>query len=165
MSTDIPPLALAFLHQTQAAAKNRIRSQKAAQEGNTEAALLFQALAEAQDVHSKKTLLFLRGRVQSTAGNLAESLQEARELAVELLEATILSQAEGDQAGSALLTQMAKSLASHLALPCTPCGETQHIYICAICGHIHVGGSADDKPGRCPVCQAVPDKFAEVAAA
>ncbi len=164
MSADISPLAMAFLRQAQAAAKNRIRAQKAAQEGNAEAALLFVALAEAQDVHVKKTMLFLRGRLESTADNLAETLQEARELAVDLLEATILAQAEGDKAGGALLTQMAKSMVSHLALPCMPCGSRLHVYVCTICGHIHVSGAGEQGPGRCPVCQAVPEKFTEVAA-
>lgn len=160
MATDISPLALAFLRQAQAASKNRIRAQKAAQEGNAEAARLFLALAEAQDVHVKKSLLFLRGRLESTADNLAETLLEARELAVDLLEATILAQAEGDKAACSLLTQMAKSIASHLTLPAATCGADQHMYVCSICGHIHVG----EAPGRCPVCQAVPEKFAVVAA-
>jgi len=160
MPTDISPLALAFLRQAQGAAKNRIRAQKATQEGNAEAARLFVALADAQDVHVKKTLMLLRGKLESTADNLAEALLEARELAMELLEDTILAQAEGDKAACSLLTQMAKSLASHLSLPDMPCAKGQHMYVCTICGHIHVG----DAPGRCPVCQAVPEKFAVVTA-
>jgi rubrerythrin len=158
----VPALALAFVHQAQAASKNRVRGQKAFQEGNLRAAGLFKALAEAQDIHAKKTLLFLRGRIEDTACNEAEALQETRELFVDSLEWTILSLAEGDKAASALLTQMARTLKSHMDLACAEAGEA--FYVCTICGHIHAAADGEDGPGRCPVCQAVPEKFSRVAA-
>jgi len=32
--------------------------------------------------------------------------------------------------------------------------------VCTICGYIHTG----ETPGRCPVCQALPEKFTKVQA-
>lgn len=159
MQTDDEPLAQAFVRQSVAAAKNRIRASKAAQE-NSPSQALFLALAQAQDVQAKKALLILRGRIGSTTENLAWALQESREMAVETLPWTVLAQAEGDRAAGALLVQMARALSSHLNL-----GETALIgktvyQVCAICGHIHAG----EDPGRCPVCQALPEKFVAVRA-
>jgi len=156
MQTDAEPLALAFVHQSAAAARNRIRAQKAAQEGGP--AALFLALAQAQEVHAKKALMLLRGRIGNTAENLAEALQEARELAVETLGWTAQTQEQGTPAAAALLLQMARAVASHVAMPAPADGEAY--WVCAVCGHIHVG----PPPGRCPVCQAVPEKFSRIAA-
>ena len=157
----VPALAMAFLHQAQAAAKNRVRGQKAAQEGDLRASGLFKALAEAQDIHAKKTLLYLRGRIEDTAHNEAEALQETRELFVDSLEWTILALAEGDKPATALLTQMARTLKSHMDLASAEAGV---LYVCSICGHIHAAQDEAGGPGRCPVCQAVPEKFTRVAA-
>lgn len=157
MHPDTEPLAQAFVRQSVAAAKNRIRAQKAAQEKDP-AQVLFLALAQAQDVQAKKALMLLRGRIGGTQENLAEALQESREMAVETLPWTVLAQAEGDRAAGALLVQMARALASHLALGQTPVPAGAVYQVCTICGHIHVGAD----PGRCPVCQALPEKFEEV---
>jgi rubrerythrin len=135
-----------------AAAKNRIRAQKAAQEGGP--APLFLALALAQEVHARKALMLLRGRIGTSAENLAEAVQETRELAVDSLSLTALAQAQGESAAAALLLQMARALASHLGLPAAQDAAAEY-YVCSICGHIHAGPA----PGRCPVCHAVPEKF------
>jgi rubrerythrin len=159
MQPETEPLADAFVRQSVAAAKNRIRAQKAAQEKNP-AQALFLALAQGQEVQAKKALLLLRGRIGVTAENLAEALQESRELAVETLPWTVLAQAEGDRAAGALLVQMARAQASHLAVHEASLRDAGVYHVCAICGHIHAGAD----PGRCPVCQALPEKFVEVRA-
>ncbi len=155
MQPESDPLALAFVHQSVAAAKNRVRAQKAAIEGGP--APLFLALAQAQEVHAKKALMLLRGRIGNADENLAEAVQEARELAVESLGWTVLAQAEGEAATASLLLQMARAVVSHLA-PRSDSGA--RYWVCGICGHIHAGS----EPGRCPVCHAVPEKFSQVQA-
>lgn len=159
MPPETDPLAEAFVRQSLAAAKNRVRAQKAAQEKHPGEAL-FLALALAQEVQAKKALLLMRGRIGATAENLAEALQESREMAVEALPWTVLAQAEGDRAAGALLVQMARALASHLALREPGAPESAGYHVCGICGYIHTGGN----PGRCPVCQALPEKFTSVRA-
>lgn len=165
MSSDMSPLTQAFVHQSLAAARNQVRASKAAQDGQPGAALALRTLAEAQEVHAKKALTFLRGRIGTSAENLALALQEAREMAVSALGWAVQSEAEADKAAGALLTQMARAVQSHLALPglvqgkpAPSVGGTRY-HVCVICGHIHAG----EAPGRCPVCQAVPEKFHEVA--
>ncbi|MDR3639884.1 MAG: hypothetical protein P4L39_01020 [Humidesulfovibrio sp.] len=157
MHSETEPLADAFVRQSVAAAKNRVRAQKAAQEDNP-VQTLFLALAQGQEVQAKKALLLLRGRIGVTTENLAEALQESREMAVETLPWTVLAQAEGDRAAGALLVQMARAQASHLAVHEAPPTEAAEYHVCAICGHIHPGAD----PGRCPVCQALPEKFIAV---
>ena len=156
MSSESEPLAQAFVRQSLAAAKNRVRAQKAAQDKDPGQAV-FLALAQAQEVQAKKALMLLRGRIGTTAENLAEALQESRELAVETLPWTVLAQAEGDRAAGALLVQMARALASHLGLAAREDAQDAPLeyHVCSICGYIHAGS----QPGRCPVCQALPEKF------
>jgi rubrerythrin len=159
MFSESDPLAQAFVRQSLAAAKNRVRAQRAAQDKNPGQAV-FLALAQAQEVQAKKALMLLRGRIGTTAENLAEALQESRELAVETLPWTVLAQAEGDRAAGALLVQMARALASHMSLR-EPEAPGEGVYqVCTICGYIHAG----EGPGRCPVCQALPEKFTSVRA-
>lgn len=157
MAPETEPLAGAFVRQSIAAAKNRIRAQKAAQE-RSPAQPLFLALAMGQEVQAKKALLLLRGRIGTTDENLAESLQESREMAVETLPWTVLAQAEGDRAAGALLVQMARAQASHLAAYEAESAGEGVFFVCPICGYIHAGAN----PGRCPVCNALPEKFVEV---
>jgi rubrerythrin len=157
MQLETEPLADAFVRQSIAAAKNRVRAQKAAQE-QSPVQTLFLALAQGQEVQAKKALLLLRGRIGLTVENLAEALQESREMAVETLPWTVLAQAEGDRAAGALLMQMARAQASHLAVHEPSASATTVYHVCIICGHIHAGAD----PGRCPVCQALPEKFVEV---
>lgn len=156
----LEPLALAFLHQSLASARNRVRAQKAAQDGHAQAAKALRALAEAQEVQAKKSLTFLRGRIGSSAENLALALQETRELAVSALDWTLASEQIGDKAAGSLLTQMARAVESHLGLPGLSGQEAAPVrcHVCVICGHVHAG----DAPERCPVCHAVPEKFTEV---
>lgn len=164
MPLEMTPLTQAFVHQSLAAAKNRVRSQKAVQDGQPDAALALRALAEAQEVHAKKALTFLRGRIGSSAENLALALQEAREMAVNALGWTLQSEADSDKAAGSLLTQMARAVQSHLALPgIAQTGQPRteaatRYHVCVICGYVHAG----EAPGRCPVCQAVPEKFSEI---
>ncbi len=160
MPTQTPSgLAQAFLRQSLASARNRIRAQKAAQEGDAASALTFSALAEAQDVHARKALMFLRGRIEGTAENRAEALLETRELLADSL--AWVEDACCDKAAASLLTQMARTLKSHLDIADTQAAGA--VYVCTICGHIHVDADGA-RPGRCPVCQAVPEKFQRVGA-
>jgi len=156
MQSETEPLADAFVRQSIAAAKNRVRAQKAAQDKDT-AQSIFLALAMGQEVQAKKALLLLRGRIGSTCENLAEALQESREMAVETLPWTVLAQAEGDRAAGALLVQMARAQASHLAAYVERAQGEAVYHVCPICGYIHAGAA----PGRCPVCNALPEKFIE----
>lgn len=159
LSSDLTPLTHAFVHQSLAAAKNRVRAQKAAQDGQPGTAMALRALAEAQEIHAKKALTFLRGRIGSSTENLALALLEAREMAVDTLSWTVQSEAEFDKPAGSLLTQMARAVASHLALlGTTKTGFRARYHVCSICGFVYAG----DTPGRCPVCQAVPEKFSEV---
>jgi rubrerythrin len=139
-----------------------VRAQKAAQDGQAHAALALRALAEAQEVHAKKSLTFLRGRIGTSAENLVLALQEARELAVSALDWTLQSEKLGDKAAGSLLTQMARAVESHLGLPglADPSEAPVRYHVCVICGHVHAG----EAPERCPVCHAVPEKFSEVEA-
>ncbi len=159
MPTYLTPLTLAFVHQSLAAAKNHVRAQRAAKDGQPEAAQALRALAEAQEVHAKKALTFLRGQIGKSSENLALALQEAREMAVNALGWTLQSEADADKAAGSLLTQMARAVQSHLALPgLTQAEPGARYYVCVICGHIHVAAEGE-APARCPVCHAVPEKF------
>ena len=91
-----------------------------------------------QEAQAKKALFLLRGRVGTTGENLAEALQETRELAVDALAWTDRAQAGGDRPAGALLMQMARVQASHLAAYERQAEGETVFHVCPVCGYIHV---------------------------
>jgi rubrerythrin len=149
-------VATAFVLEAVAAAKNKIRARKADQEARSTAARLFKALTSAQLVHSNKGRMLLRGKISSTDDNLAELVQNL-EQAVTTYE-TISAEIEGVARG--FVQQLLRTTRNHLGLlrQYNEHEKTTY-YVCQICGFI----STDQLPERCPVCQAVQEKFLEVA--
>jgi rubrerythrin len=68
-------LAYAFAAESKAAARNAAFAQRAAQEGYTQIARLFQAVSEAESVHARRYLNLMRGKIGSTEENLETAFQ------------------------------------------------------------------------------------------
>ena len=149
-------LATAYVLEAVAAAKNKIHARKADQEARWQAARLFKALTSAQLVHSNKGLMLLRGKISSTDENLA-NLVQTLERSLATYEA-ILAEVEGAPRG--FVQQLLRTTRNHLGLlrKYDECEEKTY-FVCQICGFI----ATDKLPERCPVCQAVQEKFLEIA--
>lgn len=149
-------LATAFVLESVAAAKNEIRARKAESEARSKAARLLRALTRAQSVHSNKGLMLLRGKISSTDDNLAD-LMQTLERSVVTYEG-ILEEVEGAARG--FVDQLLRTTRNHLGLLRKYNEQEEKTYcVCQICGFIAI----DKVPERCPVCQAVKEKFLEIA--
>jgi rubrerythrin len=149
-------LATAFVLETVAAAKNEIRARKAERENRSKAALLFRALTSAQRVHSNKGLMLLRGKIPSTDNNIADLIQTLKEFVATY--ESILEEVEG--AGRGFVDQLLRTTRNHLGLLRKYNEQEEKTYcVCQICGFI----ATEKVPKRCPVCQAVKEKFIEIA--
>ena len=149
-------LATAFVLETVAAAKNEIRARKAEREARSTAARLFRALTSAQRVHSNKGLMLLRGKTSSTDDNIAD-LMQALERSVATYE-SILEEVEGAVRG--FVDKLLRTTRNHLGLLRKHNEQEEKTYcVCQICGFI----ATEEVPERCPVCQAVKERFLEIA--
>lgn len=143
-------VAEAFLLQAVFAARSEIFSEKAAQEGNTEAARYFQALAMAQQVQADKALLLLRGKAETTDDNLAQALDDLEDTA------SLFTDLAADAKGRAarILDQFGRAGKAQAA----PVGRVgldlgQAYRVCGDCGFL----AAQKDPAQCPVCGASPE--------
>jgi rubrerythrin len=149
-------LAIAFVLETVAAAKNEIRARKALREARSQAARLFRALTSAQSVHSNKGLMLLRGKISSTDKSIAD-LMQTLEQSVATYE-SILEEVEG--AVRRFVDQLLRTTRNHLGLLRKYNEQEEKIYcVCQICGFI----ATEKVPEHCPVCQAVKEKFLKIA--
>lgn len=152
---DSRDLVRAFVMEALAAARHEIAALRAQACGCLGHARLFRALASAERVHWNKALMLLRGKTSTTDENLNGArlfLEEAVAVYKAMMEA-----AEGPARG--LLDQFLRTSRNHLGI----FGQAQEkevpaYHVCQICGFIARGKA----PDRCPVCQALPEKFQRV---
>ena len=154
----IQRLAEAFVNESAAAARSEIAALKARSENRPQAERLFKALGVAQKVHAEKCLMILRGKVESTGENLAELLDSLEKSAAHYKEALdCLASCPGPAGG--FLDQFRRTALNHAGLARKLDEEKPAAYhVCTVCGFVAEG----DAPQRCPVCQAVPERFASV---
>ncbi|MGE4293902.1 MAG: rubredoxin-like domain-containing protein [Desulfovibrio sp.] len=146
------------MNESVAAARSEIAALKARAEARPQAERLFKALAVAQKVHAEKALMILRGRVEGTGENLAELLEALEKSAAHYQDALdCLKECPGPASG--FLDQFRRTALNHAGLVRQLDEEKPAAYhVCTVCGFV-ASGSA---PERCPVCRAVPERFAAV---
>lgn len=153
----------AFVRASLAQARLELFAQQAHSLQQPREAGLYTALAASLQVHARRFLMLMRGKLGDAAANLDETVGE---MLPGLLQGYAGLVAGADQAGqrvagtaldqSAQVAQRQGQLAQALA------GEGQEgrpYLVCSICGWLATGAA----PERCPVCGAVQDKFQAVA--
>jgi rubrerythrin len=155
-------LKTGFVGESQANLRNLVFAMKAEQEGYSQVARLFRAIAEAEAVHAFNHFRLL-GAVSSTQDNL-ESAFERENLAASTYPrfvreaneeqntsvATVLGYSRDVEKGHAQLYK--KALAHMMA------GEDTDYYVCQVCGYVSDGSF----PDVCPICGAPKEKFRKV---
>jgi rubrerythrin len=155
-------LKAGFVAESQAHLRNLVFAMKAEQEGYSQVAKLFRAIAEAEAVHAFNHFRLL-GAASGTQENL-ESAFERENLAASTYPqfireaneegdtgvATVLSYSRDVERGHANLYK--KALAHMMA------GEDTEYYVCQVCGHVSDGVL----PDVCPICGAPKEKFQKV---
>jgi len=155
-------LKAGFVAESQAHLRNLAFAMKAEQDGYSEVARLFRAVAEAEAVHAFNHFRLL-GAVLDTQENL-ESAFERENLASSTYPqfireaneegntsvATVLSYSRDVEKGHAKLYK--KALGHMMA------EEETEYYVCQVCGHVSDG----ILPDECPICGAPKEKFRKV---
>jgi len=164
MTKTIDNLLAAFAGESQANRKYLAFAKKADEEGHKQVAKLFRAAAHAETVHALNHFK-AAGEIKSTAENLQEAIggenYEVVSMYPPMLEE---AEASGEKAAArsfryaldvekvheALYRKAAEMLGKEMP-------ETDY-YVCPVCGYTHEG----PLEGRCPVCNALGEKFERI---
>jgi rubrerythrin len=156
----------ALAGESQANRKYLAFSEKAAEDGFRNIAVLFKAASEAEAIHAKKLLKVLTA-VGPTVQNLEASIEgethEYTNMYPEFIRA-----AEGEKRTDAVLafTHAMKAEEVHAglykkALAALKAGNDmgrERIYLCPVCGNIEIG----KVPDKCPICSVFGKQFREI---
>ena len=156
----------AFAGESQANRKYSAFSEKAAEEGFRNIAILYKAASEAEAIHAKKLLKVLAA-VENTEKNLGASIAgETHEYTSMYPE--FVRQAETEKRTDAVLafTYAMKAEQVHAtlykkALDALKAGHDigrEKIFLCPVCGNIEIGKA----PEKCPICAAFGKQFREI---
>ncbi len=155
-------LKTGFMAESQAHVRNLAFAMKAEQEGFSQIARLFRAIAEAESVHAFNHLRLL-GAVSGSQDNL-ESAFERENLAASAYPQFIReANEEGDASVATVLSysrdverehaKLYEKAQAHMMAE----KETEY-YVCQVCGYVSDGVL----PDVCPICGAPRDKFRKV---
>jgi rubrerythrin len=159
-------LYAAFVGEAKAYHRLLAFARKADDEGYTQIAKLFRAVAAAEGVHTERHLRLLgEAVVQDTESNLQSSFE--RETTVnEVTYPQFIREAEeeGERAAALTFGQARDVEERHAALYKHALGAmlrdgTQDFYVCQVCGYI----TEREAPDQCPICNAARNKFRLVA--
>ncbi len=156
----------ALAGESQANRKYLAFSEKAAEEGFKNVAVLFKAASEAEAIHAKKLLKVL-AMIEPTAKNLEASIAgETHEYTA--MYPAFVKAAEAEKRSDAVLafTHAMKAEEVHAglymkALAAVKAGSDigrEKVFLCPICGNIEIGKA----PDKCPICSAFGKQFREI---
>jgi rubrerythrin len=158
-------LGVAFTAESKASVRNAAFAMKAEQENLPQIARLFRAISNAEEVHAKRYLLLMRGKIGSTEDNLKMAFENEIRANIEEYP-RIIKVAEEENASKAVMkafTQSRDVESQHAELYKRAINdmladrETEY-YVCSICGNI----SENKIPDNCPVCGAAKSRFMAV---
>jgi rubrerythrin len=155
-------LKAGFVAESQAHLRNLAFAMKAEQEGYSQVAVLFRAIAEAEAVHAFNHIRLLRA-VSGTQDNL-ESAFERENLAASTYPQFVREANEEGNTGVAKTFSYSRDVEKgharlyKKALAHMMAGEETEYYVCQVCGHVSDGVL----PDVCPICGAPKEKFRQV---
>jgi rubrerythrin len=157
-------LAYAFAAESKAAVRNEAFARKADAEGYSGIARLFRAVSDAENVHARRYLMLIRGKVGSTEENLESAFQNEIKANVEEYPKLIQDASREGKDGVLKAFSQARDVESRhaelykRAMNNMVADREVVYYVCQVCGYI----SEDEAPENCPICGAVKGKFKKV---
>jgi rubrerythrin len=153
-------MALAFAKMSKSSSLNKLYATKVKREGNILLSKLLNSISWSEKIHARRSLMYIRGKVGDSAEYLKYLSQIKNENAsVKYPKISQLSIDAGKKKASEAFNQLGKVEKIHLKLLKDAlkgsADESATYYVCQICGYIAV----DEKPPKCPVCNAVQEKF------
>jgi rubrerythrin len=155
-------LKAGFVAESQAHLRNLAFAMKAEQEGHSQVATLFRAIAEAEAVHAFTHLHHL-GAVSDTQDNLESAFERENLAAGAYPQFVIAANEEGNTSVAKAFSYSRDVEKGHAklyekALAHMMAGEETEYYVCQVCGHVSDGAL----PEVCPICSAPKDRFRKV---
>lgn len=150
-------LQQAFLRASLARARVEMFAQQARSQQRPREAAFYQALAASLQVHARRFLMLMRGKLGDAAANLREARDEMLPGLVQgYAELVAAADRQGQKVAGTALDQSAQvaQRQDELARALDQGGEGPYL-VCSICGWLATGRA----PERCPVCGAVHEKF------
>lgn len=153
-------MALAYAKMSKSSALNRLYAAKVKKEKNALLSKLLNSISRSEKIHARRALMYIRGKLGDSTEYLEFLLHLKHENASKNYpKISQLSIKTGKRKASEAFDQFSKVEKIHLKL----LEETLKgirdastaYYVCQICGYIAV----DNIPLKCPVCNAVQEKF------
>lgn len=154
-------LAYLFTRATVAGIRNRLHAAKALRAGQPALVRLLTALESSESAHIRRFSMYLRGKT-SDSGAYLEDYRQSKETELPPLYLELASQYEqsGEAGKAENLRQFSRVLSAQADLIARYQSEseamTTDVYVCQICGFV----VTEQPTANCPVCNAVPKKFA-----
>ena len=159
MASDLETrMQLSFARESASAARNRLFAVKGQKDGQTQRARLLSAMARGEEINARRSLIYLRGKISAVEDHLVALHKAKATLAAETYpQDRAVARQAGDKSAEAALHQFEQVNANHAErLAELAADETERpYYVCQVCGYI----AADHIPDKCPVCEAVPERF------
>ena len=153
-------MALAFARMSKSSALNQLYAAKAKRDGNVLLSKLLYSISRSEKIHARRSLMYIRGKFVDPTEYLKHLLHDKYEnVTVNYPKISQLSVDSGKKKASEAFDQFSEVTKIHLKLLNEALkksdDESTTYYVCQICGHIAV----DEIPPKCPVCNAVQEKF------
>jgi len=173
-------MLLAFAKESVSAARNRLYAALAGKAGDESTARMLHALADSEEVHARRIMMHLRGKIGADVDEHLDALvstkrkdftveflevaeilhREGREtFTVEFLEVAEILHREGRETAAEAFEQFGETAKTQFELlnrrRKDPSAADKEFFVCQVCGYI----AQDHPPKNCPVCHAVESKF------
>jgi rubrerythrin len=159
-SETIKQLELSYARSSVIAARSRLYAARVQKAGQKAVAELLTAMAAAEEIQARRILMYLRGKLGDATTFLSELA--AIQCHVGQSEYPRLSRSledEGEKKAAEAIDQFGRVASNHAALISrieqTSAEKPQKLYVCQVCGFIADGSP----PEKCPVCNAIKEKF------
>ncbi len=154
-------LLLAFSKESVSAARNRLYAALSEKAGDASTARMLHALADSEEVHARRIMMHLRGKIGSDIDEHLDELISAKRknFTVEFFEVAEMLHRDGRETAAEAFEQFGETAKAQFELLNRRRKDgsvgTALFYVCQVCGYIAV----DAPPKNCPVCHAVESKF------
>ena len=153
-------MALAFTKMSKLSALNNLYPARAKREENVLLSKLLYSISRSEKIRARRSLMYIRGKIGDPTEYLNRLLHIKQEnVSIKYPKISRLSIDAGKKKASEVFDQFSKVEKIHLNLLKKALkgstDESTKYYVCQICGYIAV----NEIPPKCPVCNAIQEKF------
>jgi len=153
-------MALAFAEMSKSSTLNGLYAARVKRDGNVLLSKLLYSISRSEKIRARRSLMYIRGKIGDPTDYLNRLLHIKQEnVSIKYPKISRLSIDAGKKKASEAFDQFSKVEKIHLNLLKDALkgstDESTTYYVCQICGYIAV----NEIPPKCPVCNAVREKF------